>query len=165
LVVAAGDRLGDGDCTGDLVKDLRAMAAKTRGQSGEARRGRSTKSKAKRDDGAERDTLSEVYRTRLAKLVTDPKMLEDYRTATGEDVGDGFFPTWAEYIAAKVAYRAAKNETGTRDAKELREASEGLLDEEADKPTYVLGMSGLPRTNAVTGAAREETDENEGWGA
>jgi len=134
--------------------------------------GRAAGRRRKAEDGAARDngacgktTLSEASRERLGRPVLDPEKLKDYEKITGETVEAGVSPTWAEYIVAKMAHRAVKNDTGTRDARELREASERPRNEKAGAPAFLLGMKGLPRTNAVTGAAPEETEAGEGWKA
>ena len=103
-------------------------------------------------------TLSEANRERLGRPVRDQTLLSEYEIVTGEAVEDGRSLFWAEFIAAKTAHRAATCPTGTRDAKELRESSERSGSERADKTAFLLGMKGLPRTNAVTGKKPEETD-------
>jgi hypothetical protein len=105
--------------------------------------------------------LSEAQRDRLAKPVVRPQLLKEYKEATGERLEKGVSPTWEEFIAAKMAHRAAMNATGTRDTRELLEASEQEGSESGGKPAYQLSMRGLPRTNAVTGEAPAETDKEE----
>lgn len=109
--------------------------------------------------------MSEANRERLARGVLDPKMLREYEMITGEAAEAGPSPTWAEFIAAKMANRAARSETGARDAKELRETGEQPRRETAGRATFLLGIKGLPRTNAATGVAPAETGVAEGWRA
>ena len=105
-------------------------------------------------------TLSEAYRKRLVMPVVHPELLKEYQEATGELLEKGTSPNWMTFIAAMVARRAAMSATGTRDAKELREATEQEGGDSEGEPPIVLGIKGLPRTNAVTGEApAEETDE------
>jgi hypothetical protein len=126
-------------------------------------RGTGTGSKAESaeagDHGAcAKTTLSEANRERLSRPVRNQTLLREYEIFTGEAIEDGHAPTWREFIAAKTAYRAATSETGTRDAKELRESSERAGSEGAGKTVFLPGMSGLPRTNAVRGKAPGGTE-------
>lgn len=106
-------------------------------------------------------TLSEAHRERLAKPVVSRELRDKYEEATGEILEDGFSPTWAEFLSAMLAYRAATSPTGSRDAKELREATERASGDGGDEPAFLLSMDGLPRTNAVTGQAPAEMDGEE----
>lgn len=133
------------------------MTGRAKGGSGIRRKGGSGTAGEPKAFG--KTTLSEAYREWLAMPVVHPELLKEYKEATGERLEEGSSPTWATFIAAMTAHRAAVSATGTRDAKELREATEQEDGNSEGEPPIVLGIEGLPRTNAVTGQPAEETDE------
>lgn len=113
----------------------------------------------------QKTTLSEAHRERLGRRVLDREMLAQYKSISGEIFKAGDSPTWAEFVAVKMAHRASAGSAGTRDAKELREASEKIGSGGVGKPDFLLGTKGLARTNAVTGAVPKEADAKRGWRA
>jgi phage terminase large subunit len=106
-------------------------------------------------------TLSEASRERLGRLLSHPEKLAEYEKITGEEPVAGHSPTWAAYVMAGTAEHAVWNPTGTREVKELREASEHMESETAPKAAFLLSLKGLPRTNAVTGGAPAKAEAGE----
>lgn len=98
-------------------------------------------------------TLGEATRERLGKPVASGALRKAYEVITGERMNRRWPPTWAQLIAARGALRAVLSSSGTRDAKELRDATEGRQGGTGRRAGFVLSLDGLPRTNAVTGRA------------
>lgn len=117
-------------------------------------------------DGARQTTFREARGGRLQKPVLARDLLTDFESITGEIAKTGELPTWAEYVVAKMAHRAATSASRTRDVRQMEETNEREPNVGAGRNAFLLRTEGLPRTNAVTGVKPEEDKRADGgWGA